>query len=111
MCHVKRDVTRPGRGRGDYPASDCPRRGIRGPGLAAAIGTANQEERLTGGVQVVTDAQIQAAVQGWIADIPVPAATANTLYFAIPAARRRPCLAQRDRARITVAKHSHIVCV
>jgi hypothetical protein len=34
-----------------------------------------------GGVQVVTDAQIQAALQGWIAASTVPAATANTLYF------------------------------
>ena len=36
---------------------------------------------VVGGVRQVTDAQVQTAVQGWIANNTVPATTANTLYF------------------------------
>jgi hypothetical protein len=36
---------------------------------------------VTSGGRQVTDAQIQTAVQGWVADGTVPATTANTLYF------------------------------
>jgi len=52
-----------------------------GQRLASARVADSEPGTLTGGVQEVTDAQIQAALQGWIADNTVPAATASTLYF------------------------------
>ena len=41
----------------------------------------NEPGTIVGGVRTVTDAQIQVALQGWIAAHTAPATTPNTLYF------------------------------
>jgi len=43
--------------------------------------SATEPGTIVGGVRQVTDAQIQTALQGWIAAHTAPATTANTLYF------------------------------
>ncbi len=43
--------------------------------------SANEPGTMVGGVKTVTDAEIQQALQGWIANNTVPATTANPLYF------------------------------
>ena len=49
--------------------------------LSSARLTATEPGTVVGGVRQVTDAQVQTALQGWIAAGAVPATTANTLYF------------------------------
>ena len=52
-----------------------------GQRLASARISNSEPGTVVGGVRQVTDAQVQTAVQGWIASNTVPATTANTLYF------------------------------
>ena len=52
-----------------------------GSRLASAHVSGSEPGTVTGSGRQVTDAQIQTALQGWIADHTVPATTANTLYF------------------------------
>jgi Repeat of unknown function (DUF346) len=52
-----------------------------GQRLASARVAGSEPGTVVAGVRQVTDAEIQTAVQGWIANHTVPAMTANTLYF------------------------------
>ena len=53
----------------------------RGSRLASARVTNSEPGTITATGRLVTDAQIQTALQGFIADQTVPATTSNTLYF------------------------------
>ena len=53
----------------------------RGRRLASARVTATEPGSPTPGGRQVTDEQVRAALQGWIAAHTIPATTANTLYF------------------------------
>jgi hypothetical protein len=63
----------------EYSTSTTPIQ--HGQRLPSAHVTTSEPGTVTAGVRQVTDAQIQTAVQGWIANHTVPATTANTLYF------------------------------
>ncbi len=53
----------------------------RGSRLASARVSTSEPGTIVGGVRQITDAQIQQALQGWVADGTIPPVTANTLYF------------------------------
>ncbi|MEA2217672.1 MAG: hypothetical protein QOJ35_298 [Solirubrobacteraceae bacterium] len=54
----------------------------RGSRIATVMVTASEPGTAQpGGGRIVSDAEIQTALQGWVADGTVPATTANTLYF------------------------------
>src|SRR5579859_5882301 len=63
----------------EYSTSSTPIQ--HGSRLASARISNSEPGTIVGGVRQVTDAQIQTALQGWIAAHTVPATTANTLYF------------------------------
>jgi hypothetical protein len=63
---------------------------------------------LAGGVREVTDGQIQAAVQGWIADNTVSATTANTLYFVFLPPNVVSVLSTKQSCQNFCGYHNHI---
>lgn len=78
-----------------------------GQRLTSARVSDSEPGTLAGGVQVVTDAQIQTAVQGWIADKTVPAATANTLYFVFLPPNVVSVLGTKQSCQDYCGYHSH----
>ena len=82
-----------------------------GQRLMSARVSDSEPGAMAGGVQVVTDAQIQAALQGWIADNTVPAATANTLYFVFLPPNVASVLGTKQSCQDYCGYHSHIDAV